>query len=352
MSNDFKLFVQRYPDIFNKQNIGEKLLQLDWEQAPLFLSEIFNDDQEIIDYHLFHQNYSTLLEYLPKVKDLALVVNALLRIPGSQIAMSYISNNNIIDPAEIMLLLSNLPQISNKVIGFPKSRIQEILLVLSHCLNKDIVSLNNIIQSRTCSLEILSSFCIYFKLFEPAAKALVKMGMPIRSIAVAYKGGISLAFSILNIVKASEKKQCWMKLLSIAEDNDRKTIIKKIISSDLFEFEELLQFVDDNEQIGLYRDKIKESAQKLQFTEGECLFQRKFKPPQMQDFVLKLSDCCDVCSSKLITTEFIRFPCGHSFHEDCLKNLCQREGIPDDDIFESCPLCGFSSLIDQFSSIY
>jgi hypothetical protein len=64
--------------------------------------------------------------------------------------------------------------------------------------------------------------------------------------------------------------------------------------------------------------------------------------------LLSYSQKCDLCFSLLFGDKFFAFPCGHCFHDRCLRDaLCKRTAANGDDsvITKNCCLCGHDSLL-------
>ena len=79
-------------------------------------------------------------------------------------------------------------------------------------------------------------------------------------------------------------------------------------------------------------------------------FEEKEKLKQKETVSVSLCDKCTLCGRQLGHSQIAVFPCGHSFHVDCLKDLSIEiagkatyiETMPPDDESD-CPLCGMYS---------
>lgn len=343
---EFKAFLQANLSLFPRQSLEAALYQTYYEDAPILLAELYGDVSKAIDFYMQRGDYEKAIEKLSDVNDQNTVVNILLRIPRQDLVRDFILNHSI-DATKLIPILSLFHSIAPKSIGAQsRTPMIELLLILSHCINKDIQALNTAVTTRSLNLEKVISLSICFKLFEPASRALVRLGMINRAIATAHKGGLNLAYQIINTIKSDLQKSAWMALLGVCSDEERSQIIRRIIDSKMFEFEELLPFIGDDEPICNFSDRIKQAVEKLQFEPNESVFQRKFRNPQIDAFVLHLGDTCASCHKVLQGTEFIHFPCGHSMHQDCLQTMYKKlkEPFGKNGYLDSCPLCGFGAL--------
>jgi hypothetical protein len=184
----------------------------------------------------------------------------------------------------------------------------------------------------------------------------IELKQPERAVEFAFNSlPLGDVHKLLNgIADAGLRKRGFVRLLQMAAPQDRKATLRLITKTDLFSFNEIVAFIDDDDFVATIEEQFAAFVQTLEEKRAMVRYREVFGRKKEIDFVLKLDTGCDVCKMVLIGTEFIKFGCGHLVHRSCANEAItaaakQLKGYAKPDVKDSCPICGFLAVIDAFA---
>ncbi|MBW0462821.1 hypothetical protein O181_002536 [Austropuccinia psidii MF-1] len=128
------------------------------------------------------------------------------------------------------------------------------------------------------------------------------------------------------------KKKLWLKIAKhvVHHQNDIKTAMEFLESTDLLQIEDILPFfpdfvvIDDFKQeicnaldnYSLHIQKLKQDMEEA--NQSAEMIKEDLSKLSSRFLIINQKDVCCCCEEKLLTRQFYLFPCQHSFHADCL----------------------------------
>jgi hypothetical protein len=149
---------------------------------------------------------------------------------------------------------------------------------------------------------------------------------------------------LLDAIPSPElRKRGFVKLLEVSAQQDRKATLAFLMKSDLFDFGELVAFMDDEYYVAAMEDRFTDFVQGLEHKKNMVTYRQAFGRFRNVDFILGLDACCHVCAKRLIGTVFIKFGCGHMVHRNCVEEVIAATGVLHGvfkpAVTDSCPIC-------------
>ncbi|KAH0789440.1 Pep3p [Histomonas meleagridis] len=147
------------------------------------------------------------------------------------------------------------------------------------------------------------------------------------------------ALRILRSMKRKEAEQVAKKLLNETSGIDIITILEYLPSdTKIGSLRKIIPiYIDKNMKIAEEQKQKKEEALKGINESNEMV---KVKKDQV--IMLKSLQTCTKCGKLLLTDGGVVYPCGHAFHENCVRELNNKEKIEEN--CSDCPMCGFASI--------
>jgi hypothetical protein len=148
------------------------------------------------------------------------------------------------------------------------------------------------------------------------------------------------------------KKRGFLRLLKISAQQDRRATLAFLRKSTLFDFGELVGFLDDEYYVAAVQDRFADFVQGLEHKKNMVAYRGAFGRIRSVDFMLRLDACCDICGKRLFGTVFIKFVCGHMVHRACVEEVVaatgELHGAIRPAVTDSCPICGFLAVTYAF----
>ena len=351
--DEFKEFLTNNHQLYKKELLYRKLEETGWKEGVFFVANLFNDTEKITDLHILYSETDDALAALAKKYNPALIRETLYRIKDKEKVEKFILDSKILNSHEVMTLLSIYPKTASYIIGeYPSNNIARSLLIISLCMSKDALGIKRLISTGLCDLYFVIRISEYFKLYTATANAFIKLQKPKEAIEAAMKSGFNDAHSCIFEMPTDEmKKEGYKALLNLCSDNQEQKdqILNEMSSSSIFSFEDMMDYIEDDDLLFNFGSKIKECVTKMRVPLDGGTYQRNFRLGSKEEFVIKLQDTCTHCEKTLLGKKVVRFPCGHMFHLDCLKDSYRLQDIECGDkeidfYLQSCPLCGFTSV--------
>jgi hypothetical protein len=193
-------------------------------------------------------------------------------------------------------------------------------------------------------------FCRQNGCVRGAARILVALGMPEAAVETLYGAmGVGHVHALLAQIEGDAmKRRGFLRLLKIEGARDRAETLAMLAEGAILDFEELAEFVDDERPFAAVENQFLSFVEKIEETAMIGQWQKKFPEVERTSFVIGLDDKCDVCHASVFGGEFVRWPCGHVVHTDCMSAVIADlgEALPDRtvEVTESCPICGFLAV--------
>ena len=357
MKNQFLEFIEKNYNNFSKQSLLQILKKVNfWEGIEKYLY-LIQDFETLINECNYYQVNDNLLTYIKNSRNLIQLTKNIKKIlkmdqNSSQELALALHNLPYFTPEQLVPIISQLPDfpIQSLKQNFPRGEIYSIILCMSYCKNKDDVSIVKMVKDGLIDPSKALRFCLLTNCKNAATEILwnqskpeyaIDMGMP------EFEEKIKFLIRRENDVKL--KKRGWIHLLKKTAGSKRREVMSELLETDLFQFNEILEYADDLDTIMQYKDIMIEAVDQIQETAKHVHYRTKFAPIQFPEEKIKLTDNCVLCMNPLFGQKFVIFPCRHMAHTQCLKDNLKKLNIqtntPSEDLYiRSCPICGFNSI--------
>ena len=154
--------------------------------------------------------------------------------------------------------------------------------------------------------------------------------------------------------RAETRRLCWLEIVR----SEAEPAMDLFLESEVLELTDVLPLLPEGdvgvqakiaEQIRAVQARSDEAKREIEnFQDALKLIRNDMIKKPNECILLSYSQKCDLCFSLLFGDKFFAFPCGHCFHDRCLRDaLCKRTAANGDDsvITKNCCLCGHDSLL-------
>ncbi|OHT10710.1 hypothetical protein TRFO_19928 [Tritrichomonas foetus] len=364
--NDFLVFIERHYSKFSRNAILQVLEKVSfWEGIEKYLY-LINDIETLINMSALYQKYDSMLSILLKTENPTQFVNItlkLLNINPNQTdeLFATILQTKPFTPDKIVPLLCISPNFAIQYLQtyfFKKNDIYSSILVMAYCENNTEYKIIKMVKDSLIDPCRALRFCLQSNCINAATEILWSLAKPELAIDHAIDYSIKynlpeLEEEVKKLVREEKKldiqKRGWKRLLQKTNGNKRREIMAEVLDTNLFNFEEITNYVDDMDTIRQYKDIMLEAVNMIQEAAAPVHYRTKFAPVFIPDKLIKLTDRCVLCGTSIIGQKFVIFPCQHMAHSECLKENTQRlrkymKTEFHDQYLRSCPVCGFASI--------
>jgi len=130
------------------------------------------------------------------------------------------------------------------------------------------------------------------------------------------------------------RKKLWLKIARhiVEEKKDIQGALELLNQCELLKIEDILPFFPDFTRIDQFKNEICNSLEDYnrhieqlktemdEATRSADLIRKDIKDIRNKFGFVSVSETCSLCKRTALSKEFYLFPCGHVFHEDCLKS--------------------------------
>lgn len=370
MKKEFLLFIEKYYKLLSRKMIMGILEKVNfWEGIEKYLT-LVKDTQALINQCAIYQKYDILSDLFLKSEDPTQFINIVLSLIKSMnndenkinsIFYQIIHNKPFI-PAQIVPLLFQSADFAIEYINqyfFTLNDIYASITIMFYADDHSEDEIVKIVKDRKSNPYIALRICFQAKCYEASSQILWRLKNPEMAIDYALQNSIETA---KNLIVANSKtssnqksqnallKRGWLRLLKKTSGSARRDVMADVIETNLFNFEEITDYVDDEDTILQYQEIMSEAINSIQAASAPIHYRTKFLPIKIPDRPIKLTDKCVLCGSSIIGKKFVIFPCKHMAHSECLMRNATKLRIidektkSDDQYLKSCPVCGFASI--------
>lgn len=364
---DFVTFIRDHAMLLGRQ-IMTRLEQIGFTEGLAEAASVFNDHRFLVDVHYSSGDLDKMFECLEQVKDHDVFSRIMLKLLHSnqrEVGKQYLVNMNtekrVFRAPVLVKVLSEIPEIAE---NFINNNYWEVpgslaLLILSLCMNHNESRLIDILLESCVPSDLLLRNVRKYECKQAEARILLATSQPEKAVTVAYKsmGWHYTQDMLKNVINTDIKKRAFHKLLELESYEERLETMQFLEQTNLFDFGEVMDFIDDEMFLGALNDAVIEYTQTMEDSAKSRHYRQIFPRIYAQEFVIDSHERCSLCHRHIVGSLFIRYPCGHMCHSDCVLSLtgdraqsCDR--VPT--VIESCPLCGFASIpyaMDAFEGL-
>ncbi|XP_057663701.1 vacuolar protein sorting-associated protein 18 homolog isoform X1 [Diorhabda carinulata] len=342
--------------IKNNKSTVYNLLSSHGDKTNLLKLTIINKDfEQIIQQHIFKNNFHDALEVLKSQKNYALYYHftpiLMQMIPKHMVKV-------IIEQGKKLAPLKLLPAM---VTCNSEFHAKEIIHYLEFCIDKlkntdkaihnflislyakyDSEMLMKYLDSQGQELSLVNydihyalRLCHEHKQDKACVKLFGLLGMWKAAVDLALTIDIDLAKTIVNMSPEDDfelKKKLWLKIAEhlVKSTEDIQQIMEFMQQCEFIKIEDVLPFFPDFVTIDYFKDAIcnslkeyNQNIQNLKEEMEEATKSAKQVREEIEAFrnhhtIINTSDNCEVCNKMLLIKSFYMFPCRHMFHSDCL----------------------------------
>lgn len=349
----FLKFLHDYATDLPKSETYEILKEINCKEGIIEFAKALDDKQKIVNLLISNIEPTEILEYLSSIKDSHLISYSLLRMITSnsdKVKEFLVANALKILTIDQLPLLSLIPTVASTVLtDFSSDNLVKNIYMISLCMNHQDERIIQILKRSKPDYALLYRFTKTFECNQAESNILIRLNKPKQAVRVAMKFGTKFVNNFLAGIKdTAAQKAAWSEFVHNISGDERNKAINRLIATNLFTFEELIDVIGDDTYLYEYADEML-SAVKLMEKESETVyFTTNFHNVRAPDFPLSYIDTCHYCPLPLLGTKFTAFPCGHKMHKECLRKAIDeiRSLHPDEHIddLESCPVCGMFSV--------
>lgn len=201
--------------------------------------------------------------------------------------------------------------------------------------------------------------------YSDLAEGLKQRGEYVRAAGVAALGDPDSAFNYLpgNDVDIVVRRRCASRILnSLSRETAEKIVADRLLDSEYgIDIATLIEYLPDkievkelSQTVACYNADQKEICRTQEKMQNDALeginVINKLSKERIDDMMnVKPYQPCSVCCKSLFTEQGIVYPCQHSVHDKCARELTKGMKISEDDLTKSCPICGILSvrMIDE-----
>lgn len=362
MQKDFDLFLKDklvMDCVKRNSEIMYSLIASHGDKANLIkLTSVNRDFEKVIRHHLYKGDYREALEVLKcqDRKDLFYeFAPALMQAEPKQTVAALISQGRALKPVNLLpaLIACDLrdPKAVDEAIHYLEFAVHS-LHVKEQSIHNYLLMLyakfqpNRLKQYLATEGEDVASvhydphyalrLCREHKLNEACVQLSAILGLWESAVDLALKENIQLAKDIASQPQYDPElqKKLWLKIAKhvVSEKNDIQEAMEFLKQCPLVKIEDILPFFSDFVTIDHFKDAIctslqvyNQRIQDLKVDMEEASKSAELIRDEVHSFrqrytVVRSSDVCEECSFQLLLRPFYLFPCGHSFHSDCLLN--------------------------------
>lgn len=379
-------YITKYYKLFSKKMVLQIFNKIDfWEGIETYL-DLIDDRETLLLQCTLCQNYKKIEELFIDTLEPSIFVNNVFRLlhnyqritpetlceQRTNVLYERILDTKNFTPNSIIPILWNSPDLAFRYReGMTRmSAVYEILLALFYAKLKKQNEIVRIGEDRRISYAVIR-ICLSNGCNRAAARIIWKLRKPKIAIdfAISQEGetpesNVEFAKDLINsnIIHDDNKIQierdAWIRLLQVTQGDIRRGVMSDVIEKDLFDFEEITDYIDEKDTILQYEASITSAIEKIHSVSKPTTYASKFRPIRFPDIPIKLSDCCDLCGSTILGKKFIIFPCKHMVHTECVKEQLEElkkmveefQVRLDDDYLKSCPVCGFHAVLQAIAT--
>jgi hypothetical protein len=360
----FRTFLTDFGSCLHEQTVYRRLRELNFGEGMLHFATVRHDVKREVELSLEVGDYANVVAHLKDIKDhreFVQIVRTLLS-NGVREQTKRELEQCWSRPIELLVpVLVEIPEVvctlwKNHAIGILTPTISTLLIVAFSKLASD-DGMISILDSGVSQMQALR-FCQQYECTRMISRILILLGRPEAAVDASYRHlGVGYVHSLLSEIEVENvQKRGMLRLLTIESSEDRAITLALLEGTNIVTFEEIIEFIDDEAAVASVEDDFMEFVGKIEETALIGHYQRDFPDEPASSFVIALDDTCGICHEPVMGRAFVRFPCNHMVHSECMtaRLVAIAEHIPDRklNITESCPLCGFlcvSSAIDPFN---
>lgn len=320
------------------------------------LTSINRDFEKVIRHHLYKGDYGEALDVLknqPKKELFYEFAPALMQARPKQTITALISQGGALEPVKLLpaLIACDLrdPKLVEEAIYYLEFAVHKLhvkdqaihnyLLMLyakfqPNGLKKYLISEGDDVSSVHYDPHYALRLCREHKLNEACVRLSALLGLWESAVDLALKENIQQAKDIASQPQCDPElqKKLWLKIAKhvVSEKNDIQQAMEFLQQCPLVKIEDILPFFSDfvtidhfkdaictslqvyNQHIQDLKDEMEEASKSAELIRDEInSFRKRYT-------VVNSSKNCEECSTQLLLKPFYLFPCGHSFHSDCL----------------------------------
>lgn len=350
--NDFIEWIKINYDSLPKEYTYQRLKQIGFQEGIVVYAECIKDTNQLIEKYILEGEPEKIIKILPHITNSSQFNSIILRIlpTCSEVITQYLLKSYPASSETILPILCQLPECAKQYLmtSYQISWATTSLLVMALAQYQDETELISLLLGGCVVPNFILRACTYFGCKRAASRVLLEIGKPERAISVAYEVGYDWAFSLIQSSPIKEmQKRAWLKLLQIVDVSDREKALQALDETDLFSFEEMMDFIGDDIPLMKFEKQIMDFVDQTEKKAVNQTYKNRFgiKPPM--EFKLQLCDNCEICQNPIIGTKFIRFPCNHMVHSECMKQFMSTKSFEvgiKPGMIDSCPLCGFLAV--------
>jgi len=347
---EFLDFINLYGSILPKDSSYFYLNSIGFTSGLISMAKIRKDDNCLINEYISKSDYGSLFEVLNRQIDPKIVINVISRVKHTEQMKVFISKNLKFDPLSIVPVLANNIDISSSLIHASSYHPILILIrIVSFAKQKSIDELNNIVSMYNPNFIFREAQ--YNNLLPVAVQIAIDQQRYYLAVKLSMNEGYGFIKNCIDRhPKKAGKKALYKAAHALSNPEIRPRILKDIVASTLFSFEEIICMLNPDDQLFTYSQQIINTVASMNKLVETPQTKEKSYKTHRPDLIIKKDQICEICHTPIISTCFARFPCGHFFHYDCLKSNIASLEInmnPED----SCPICGFISTLFVAQSI-
>lgn len=353
MEQQFIKFLQDYGQEMPKEEIYHVLDEINFQNGIIEFAKVINDEQKIINQIIAYKDINDVLNYLASINNSKLISLTLQRLieTRKKEVIDFLNNNYLKIVTEDQLpLVSFVPETASQIFNeFTTDKTARTMMMISMCMNHLDDRIIQLLSRSKTDFPFLYRFSNYFECHQAVSRILIRLHKSKQAVRVALKFGSSSVHNFLASIKDTEtQKDAWTEYVNNIKGEERDRAINRLIATNLFTFEELIDVIGDDSFLYEYADEMLQAVKKMEKDAETIYYRTHFHQVRAPDFPISYAETCRFCSLPLLGTKFVAFPCGHVMHKECLHKMVDevRKHHPDDEIgdMESCPICGIISV--------
>jgi hypothetical protein len=357
----FLAFLSQFAAVLDRETVYRRLREVNFVEGMLHFASVLGDAERELALSFELGKYEFVVQRLAQLEErnqFTRTACAILQTEYREQARAIVVRELRFRPIEAYMAVAlALPEIVWRCIDqkFVLANLPPtigVLLVasLAKLGEEDKLTDSRLLAGRT-PLPLILRFCRQYGCSKAAARVFVALARPEAAAEIAYRNlGIAGAHALLGAIEASHlKKRAFIRFMRIASPDERIATLALPAYAGLLDFEELVEFLEDDAPFASVEDQFIEFVQMIEDRKMMGAYAREFPEKPTPAFMLGLDECCALCRTILMGRQFVRFRCGHMVHCDCMRRRIER--LKDDlrghsvEIWESCPICGFLGVL-------
>ena len=356
--NEFREFLKSHAKVLGK-TVYRRLLEIHRYDALVQLAIALEDFDSLILFLDSDGRIDELFKFLGKTQDnylYAWIISKLLRNEARREQtkthlLSMDGGEREYRASVLVPVLVQVPDIVSVFIGdnYLASPAISSLVVTSLFVTHNEGRLISLLLGGAIPASVLLGYAKIYDCKQVEARTLFEINQPEKAVDVAYKGnGWDYVQNMLVSVGSPDvQRRGYTRMLQIASPEDKVKTLHYLEMTELFEFGDLLDFVEDDTCVGGLSKALVTYVDSLEKSVERRNYKKLFPRVRREDFLIQVHDGCAVCGKHIMGRQFIRYPCTHLCHVECAQayireNVTTWDRMPD--VTESCPKCGFLAV--------